>query len=253
MYGSEGVPVSALIVFDFDGVIADSEVIANTVLAAMVTELGMPMTPAESMRTFMGKRLEDVVAAVRTVAGGSVSADFGAQLTRRTIARFRVELRALAGLNEYLAAFEAVPRCIASSSAPDRLAACLEILGLAEAFGAHVYSASQVERGKPHPDLFLHAARACGVAPADAIVIEDSESGIRAAVAAGMRAIGLLAASHIGPGHEARLCAAGAHAIAHDFREAEAITRRLFAHASASRASAAAARAVSSSDTSTEP
>ena len=253
MYGAEGASVSALIVFDFDGVIADSEVIANTVLATMLTELGMPMTPAESMQTFMGKRLEDVVAAVRAVTGRRVDDDFGAQLTRRTIAQFRMELRALTGLREYLAAFESVPRCIASSSAPDRLAACLEILGLAEAFGAHVYSASHVERGKPHPDLFLHAASACGIAPSEAIVIEDSESGIRAAVAAGMQAIGLLAASHIGPGHEARLCAAGAHAIAHDYREVEAITRRWLAHASASRASAAAARAVSSSDTSTEP
>lgn len=225
-------PVGAkrsLIVFDFDGVVADSEVLANTVLAAMVTELGTPMTPAESMQMFMGRRLRDVVAGVREATGRPLADDFGEELTRRTIACFRAELCALPGLREYLAAFASVPLCIASSSAPERLAACLDILGLADAFGVHVYSASHVARGKPHPDLFLHAARQCGVAPTRAIVIEDSETGIRAAVAAGMRAIGLLAASHIAPDHEARLRAAGAHAIARDYGEAEAITRRLLA------------------------
>ncbi len=118
-------------------------------------------------------------------------------------------------------------RCIASSSSPDRLAACLDILGLADSFGAHVYSASQVKRGKPHPDIFLHAARQVGVAPAEAIVLEDSEGGVRAAVAAGMTAIGFLGASHIGPGHAERLRAAGAHYIAESYAAAESITRRL--------------------------
>src|SRR5256885_829337 len=84
---------------------------------------------------------------------------------------------------------------------------------LADAFGPNVYSASLVARGKPHTDIFLHAARQCGVAPADAIVIEDSVNGIRAAVAAGMTAIGLLAASHIRPGHAERMRNAGAHHI----------------------------------------
>lgn len=216
-----------LIVFDFDGVVADSEILANTVLAEMVTELGTPMTPEASMRAFMGKRHEDVLAGIHAATGRPAAADTGAELTRRTLARFRADLREITGVRDYLAALGHVDRCIASSSSPERLAACLAMLGLAEAFGTNVYSASQVERGKPHPDLFLHAARQSGVAPEDAIVIEDSESGVRAAVAAGMTAIGLLAASHIAPGHEARLRAAGAHYVVHDYREAEAVTRRL--------------------------
>ena len=118
-------------------------------------------------------------------------------------------------------------RCIASSSSPDRLAACLDILDLASAFGEHVYSASLVPRGKPHPDLFLDAASRLGVAPADAIVVEDSEGGVRAAVAAGMTPVGFLAASHLRDGHEARLRDAGAQYIAYDYRQLEAVTRAL--------------------------
>lgn len=216
-----------LIVFDFDGVVADSETIANTVLAELVTELGRPMTVDESMRTFMGKRAEEVIASAVALTDRMPADRFAAELRRRTLAQFRRGLREIPGVREYLAAFPQLKRCIASSSSPERLAACLEILDLAVAFGKHVYSASIVARGKPHPDLFLHAAAQLGVAPPDAIVIEDSEGGVRAAVAAGMTPIGFLAASHIRDGHEARLRAAGAAHIARSYREVEAITRAL--------------------------
>ena len=215
------------IVFDFDGVVADSEILANTVLAELVTELGVPMTLEQSMRTFMGKRAEEVIAAVVAATGRAPAAPIAAELAKRTLARFRSDLREVPGVRGYLAAFPRMKRCIASSSSPDRLAACLEILGLASAFGEHVYSASIVPRGKPHPDLFLHAAARLGIAPADAIVVEDSEGGVRAAVAAGMTPIGFLAASHIRDGHEARLRAAGAAHVARSYRELEAITRAL--------------------------
>lgn len=219
--------MKTLLVFDFDGVIADSEILANTVLAELVTELGVPMTLETSLVTFMGKRAEDVMAAIAAATGRPTADTVGAELTRRTLARFASDLREIPGLREYLAAFPTLKRCIASSSSPDRLAACLDILGLADAFGEHVYSASQVPRGKPHPDLFLHAASRLGADPADAVVIEDSEGGVRAAVAAGMTPVGLLAASHIRDGHEARLREAGAAHIAHSYRDVEAITRAL--------------------------
>lgn len=219
--------MKALIVFDFDGVIADSEILANTVLAELVTELGTPMSLDDCLRTFMGKRAKEVVAAIAAATGGLAGEAIGAELTRRTLARFRSDLREIPGVRGYLAAFPGLKRCIASSSSPDRLAACLDILGLGESFGEHVYSASLVPRGKPHPDLFLHAASRLGVAPADAIVIEDSEGGIRAAVAAGMTPVGLLAASHVRSGHEGRLRSAGARYIARDYRELEAITHAL--------------------------
>jgi HAD superfamily hydrolase (TIGR01509 family) len=216
-----------LIVFDFDGVVADSEMLANGVLAEFLTELGVPTTLEQSMQTFMGKRAEDLIATVAALNPGMPGAQFAAELTRRTLARFALELREVPGIRDYLAAFPTMKRCIASSSSPERLAACLDILDLAPAFGEHVYSASMVPRGKPHPDLFLHAASRLGVAPADAIVIEDSEGGVRAAVAAGMTPIGFCAASHIRDGHEARLRDAGAVHVARSYAEVERITRGL--------------------------
>ena len=222
--GREGEAIVKLIVFDFDGVVADSEVLANTVLAEFVTELGVPMTLDDSLRTFVGKRLADVLASIGELTGRPMEDVSVDEFWRRTLARFRRDLQPIDGVREYLAATAGTPRCIASSSTPERLDACLDILALADAFGPHVYSATHVPRGKPHPDLFLHAAARFGVAPADAIVIEDSESGVRAGVTAGMTTIGFLGASHIRAGHAARLRAAGAHHIAHSYRDVAAIT-----------------------------
>jgi len=185
------------------------------------------MSVDESMRTFMGKRAEEVIASAVALTDRMPAARFAAELSQRTLARFRSDLREIPGVRDYLAAFPQMKRCIASSSSPERLAACLEILDLGAHFGEHVFSASVVPRGKPHPDLFLHAATQLGVSPSDAIVIEDSEGGVRAAVAAGMTPIGFLAASHIRDGHEARLRGAGAAHIARSYREVEAITRAL--------------------------
>lgn len=221
--------LKSLIVFDFDGVIADSETLANTVLAEIATQLGMPMTLESTLDTFMGKRFDDVIAIISTAIGRPVPDSVAAELNRRTLARFRADLREVPGLRAYLAAFAHVQRCIASSSSLGRLAACLDILGLTDVFGEHVYSASLVKRGKPHPDIFFHVVRQFGVEPVDAIVIEDSEGGVRAAVAAGITTIGLLAASHIRPGHEERLRNAGAHHIAHTWLQVKEITARLVA------------------------
>ncbi len=218
-----------LIVFDFDGVVADSETLANAVLAELMTELGVPMTVEQAMQAFIGKRYEDEIAAISALTGRTVGDCHALDVEGRTIARFRGELRAIEGFRAYFDALGTAKRCIASSSSPARLAACLDILDLTGAFGPHVYSASLVARGKPHPDIFLYAAQQLGVAPSDAIVIEDSANGVRAAVAAGMTAIGLTAASHVPPGHAQELRDAGAHHVAQNYREVDAITRLLVA------------------------
>jgi len=219
--------MKSLIIFDFDGVIADSEVLSNTVLADVVTELGLPTTLDESLRRYMGKRFHELISAIETAVGGPLPDDFPETLQDRTLARFRQELRAVDGVRAYIETFANIPRCIASSSSPDRLALCIEILDLDRLFGSRVYSASGVARGKPHPDIFLHAAKCMAADPTAAIVIEDSVSGVQAGIAAGMTVIGLLAASHIRDGDGARLKDAGAHYVAATFREAEAITRAL--------------------------
>ena len=216
-----------LIVFDFDGVIADSEILANTVLAEFVTELGVSMTVEDALRTFMGKRLADVLASIGTTIGRPLGAEAVEEFQRRTLARFRTHLREVSGVRGYLQSVAHVDCCIASASSPDRLTVCLDVLGLAARFGTHVYSASMVPRGKPHPDLFLHAAAQFGVTPETAIVIEDSPHGVRAGIAAGMTTIGFLGASHIRSGHDAWLVDAGAHHIARTYDDVAEITARL--------------------------
>jgi HAD superfamily hydrolase (TIGR01509 family) len=222
-----GADVKRFIVFDFDGVLADSEVLANEVLAEAVSELGVPTTLDDSLRLYMGKRFHEVIAAVEANVGRPLPETFADDFQRRTLERFRRDLRAVEGARAYLDAFADVPRCIASSSSPDRLALCLEVLDFGHLFGANVFSASQVARGKPHPDIFLHTAQKMGMEPSKGIVIEDSAGGVEAGVAAGMTVIGMLAASHIRDGHASRLRGAGAHHVAASFAEAERLTRAL--------------------------
>jgi len=217
--------VDHLLIFDFDGVIADSEVVANSVLAEVVSELGVPTTLEDSYDRYMGKRFPDVLAAVQADIGRPLPTTFAEDFQARTLAALRRDLKPVTGAGGYIETFAHIPKCIASSSSPDRLNLCLDVLALRNVFGSRVYSASLVPRGKPHPDIFLHAAEQMEVAPSRAIVIEDSASGVKAGVAAGMTVIGLLAASHIQKGHRDRLHAAGAHHVAETFQEADAITR----------------------------
>jgi HAD superfamily hydrolase (TIGR01509 family) len=222
-------PSPGLIIYDFDGVIADSEVLANAVLAEIVTELGQPTTLEDSYHLYMGKRFAEVVAAIEASVGTPLPDGFAQTYQARTLERFRRELCAVAGAREHIVAFSETPKCIASSSSPDRLALCLGVLGLQSIFGPYVFSASSVARGKPHPDIFLHAAERLGVAPACCIVIEDSASGVEAGRAAGMTVIDLLAGAHIQSGHDQRLRRAGAHHVALTFKEAEQFTREALA------------------------
>jgi HAD superfamily hydrolase (TIGR01509 family) len=218
-----------LLIYDFDGVIADSEVLANAVLAEMVTELGVPTTLHDAYGLYMGKRFTEVMSAVAGSLGRAPPPAFASDYQARTLGRFREELRLVDGVRGYIDAFAHLSRCIASSSSPDRLALCLEVLKLQSEFGKNVFSASAVARGKPHPDIFLYAAQQMGIPPSRSVVLEDSPSGVAAAIAAGMTVVGILAASHIQPDQRARLCSAGARHVAQSFAEAEAITRRLFA------------------------
>ena len=142
-------------------------------------------------------------------------------------ARFRQDLAPIAGVREFIEKFVALPRCIASSSTPQWLAVSLEILGMTELFEGRVFSALNVARGKPHPDIFLHAAAEMGVSPRECIVIEDSASGVIAACEAGSTVVGLLAAGHIRDGHGARLKDAGAQYLATNYVEVERIVRDL--------------------------
>ena len=139
--------MSGLIIFDFDGVVADSEYLANLILAEVVTELGTPTTVEDCYSQYMGKRFEEVVSTIETAIGRKLPESFPSEFQERTLSVFRNNLTAVNGVRQYIERFGAIPRCIASSSSPDRLAFCLDVLGFQEKFGENVFSASMVKKG----------------------------------------------------------------------------------------------------------
>ena len=207
--------------------LADSEVLSNSVIAEIVSEFGVPTTLEDAYRTYQGKRLSDVIETIERVIGRKLPDDFAAGYQARTFDAFRRGLTPIEGAREFLEAWRDIPNCIASSSSPERLALSLEVLDMAALFEGRVFSASSVARGKPHPDIFLYAAEQLGIQPSDCIVIEDSVGGVTAARAAGCIAIGFTGAGHIQPGHEARLREAGAAHVVASFAELDRIVRPL--------------------------
>ena len=219
--------VGALI-FDFDGVIADSEAIANTVLAETVTGLGHSTTLDQALARYSGRRWDEAVAEIEAAIGKPLPSDFSDRLKLATFDRFRTDLKEVIGARNFIRRFSHIPRCIASSSSMDRLQLCLSLLAMEAEFGSHVFAANMVARGKPHPDIFLFAAGRLGVSPAECLVIEDSAGGIRAAVAADMTVVGLCAASHIRDGHDLKLRNAGAVHLAHSWSDVERVALEFF-------------------------
>lgn len=199
-----------LIIFDFDGVVADSELIANSVLAEFVSDLGEPISVEEAMRINMGRHWPDVACDLETRLGRALPEDFAVRRRAVIMERFSRELQAVRGAREFIAAFEVTERCIASSSTVSWISHAASTIGMLDLFEGRIFTAESVARGKPFPDLFLHAAASMGVAPEEAVVIEDSLAGVAAGVAAGMRTIGLCAGCHIRPGHAEALREAGA-------------------------------------------
>lgn len=216
------------LIFDFDGVIADSEAIANTVLAEIVTALGHATSLDQSLDRYAGRRWDDAMAQIEAAIGKPLPTNFSGDLKRATLDRFRTDLREVSGAADFIKRFAHLPRAIASSSSLDRLQLCLSVLGMEAEFGDRVFSADMVARGKPHPDIFLLAAAGLGVSPDRCLVIEDSTGGIQAAVAAGMTAVGLCAASHIREGHDAKLRDAGAVHLARTWAEVEGFAQGFF-------------------------
>lgn len=189
----------ALFIFDFDGVIADSEVIALEELAGEMTARGAAVTVAEARSRFLGVSTAAHMAYITEASGQPGGEDFADVWHARLYRRYRQELTIVPGIGETLDLLDAcgIAFCIASGGSVERIAFALDCLGLAHRFEGRAFSADMVERGKPAPDLFLHAARAMGVEPGLCVVVEDAPSGMRAARAAGMPAIGFLGGSHV--------------------------------------------------------
>jgi beta-phosphoglucomutase-like phosphatase (HAD superfamily) len=225
---SPGIEKVGALIFDFDGVIADSEAIANTVLAEIVTQLGHSTTLDQALDRYSGRRWDEAIAEIEAAIGKPLPEDFSGTLKRATLDRFRADLKEVNGAGRFIKRFSHLPRCIASSSSIDRLQLCLSVLALEAEFSGRVFSADMVARGKPHPDIFLFAAGKLGVKPDQCLVIEDSAGGIQAAVAAGMTAVGLCAASHIRAGHDLKLRDAGALHLAQSWADVECFATQFF-------------------------
>jgi HAD superfamily hydrolase (TIGR01509 family) len=214
-----------LLIFDCDGVLVDSEPIANEILAETLTALGRPMTAAECMRSQIGKALSDILRETSDIVGRAIPDDVGAQMNERLFLRFRRELQPIEGVAEALDRLRQ-RRCLASSSRPERIDLALAATGLDHYFDRR-FSAVQVARGKPAPDLFLLAAREMGAEPTSAVVIEDSVSGVIGARAAGMRVIGFVGGGHAGADLAQRLADAGADRVIAHMRDLPATVAAL--------------------------
>ncbi|HEY1332275.1 MAG TPA: HAD family hydrolase [Actinomycetota bacterium] len=182
-------PSAELVIFDNDGVVVDSELLANRVLSDLLTESGHPTTVEECIRDYLGGTLPGVHAIIRERTGRELPTDFDDAYHRRLFEAFDTSLRPVPGIREVLDAL-AVPFCLASSGTMKRIVRSLTVAGLLDRFDGRIFSAEQVAHGKPAPDLFLYAASAMGVPPSGCIVIEDSPNGVAAARAAGMRVLG---------------------------------------------------------------
>lgn len=182
-------------------------------MAELLTEIGLPTTVDEAIEAYMGRRWLDCLPLIEARLGAACPDHFNPEWTRRCGERAAASLEPVPGLLDFVAALRH-PRCIASSSPPPWIELGLERFDLSDAFGGAIYSAAvHVTRGKPHPDLFLHAADAMGARPDRTLAIEDTTTGVKAGVAAGMTVVGLCAGGHIRPGHAERLGGAGAHHV----------------------------------------
>ena len=208
-----------LVIFDYDGVVADSELLNNRVLAELLSEIGLPTSVDEAIDTYMGRRWLDCAPLIEERLGRPCPDHLHPEWTRRCGERAAASLEPVSGVADFVAGLSHT-RCIASSSPPSWIELGLDRFGLSEAFGGAIYSAAvHVTRGKPHPDLFLHAAEAMGARPDRTLVIEDTTTGVKAGVAAGMTVVGLCAGGHIRPGHARRLGEAGAHHLAEAYAD----------------------------------
>jgi HAD superfamily hydrolase (TIGR01509 family) len=194
-----------LVIFDCDGVLVDSELITSRVFAALLAQLGLPVTLEFMFENFVGRSMQHCWEQVARMLGREVPAQLRHEFQLRTTAALEAEVQAIHGIEAVLDSLQ-VPYCVASSGSHAKMATTLGATGLLSRFRGRIFSAADVAQGKPAPDIFLHAADRCGVQPRDCAVIEDSPAGVAAGVAAGMTVYGYCACTL-----ERRLLDAGAH------------------------------------------
>jgi HAD superfamily hydrolase (TIGR01509 family) len=218
------VPVD-LVIFDCDGVLVDSEVISCRAHAQTLTRHGYPITSDQVLQRFLGVADHEARQIIEHELGYKLPADFEDQMKQAALALYEDHLRPIPHVAETVAAL-GLPKCVASSGTPEKIRHGLICAGLHDQLAPHLFSAVQVERGKPAPDLFLFAAEQMKTAPGRCIVIEDSVPGVTGARAAGMTVLGFHGGSHCTPAHAAMLRAAGTHETFDDMRQLPALIAR---------------------------
>ena len=209
------------IIFDFDGVLLESEFEANVQLAELLSGLGHHHTAAETIRHYTGLAGNDFVAAIERRIGTTLPSEFHDQMKQKSSRALRDGIDAVVGAVEFVRSLPPdLPIAVASSSSTRWIRGHLDHLGLSDAFGDHIYSGREhVERGKPDPDIYLHAADRLGVDIGRSVILEDSEVGARGALASGAMVVGLAAGRHCFDGHDEMLRSVGIEHVAYSFVE----------------------------------
>ncbi len=186
-------PAFRAVLFDCDGVLADSEALVNAIVAAELTALGWPLTPHEAEREFLGLSLPDMLPRIAARVG-ALPASWAQTISDRITMELAGSLQPMPGAVAAVAALSArgVPMAVCSNSARAELAMKLAVLGITDFFAGRVFSYQDVPRPKPAPDLYAAAAASCGVASAECLVVEDSATGVAAGLAAGCQVVALL-------------------------------------------------------------
>lgn len=213
------------LIFDFDGVLIESEAVGNRQIADYLTSIGHPTTAADSFANFMGLSGTAFVDAIERWIGRPLPDDFHTLRRAEDERVLRAGIDAVTGAVAFVLSLpDALPKAIASSSSTAWIARHLDHIGLRVSFGDRIFSGKEhVARGKPAPDLYLHAAAALGVPIERCVIIEDSPVGATGAVASGAHVIGFVGGSHCAPDHAGKLRVTGVHDIARDFDEVTAL------------------------------
>ncbi|MEQ8334337.1 HAD family hydrolase [Nisaea sp.] len=205
-----------LVIFDCDGVLVDSEAIANRCTAEAMTEAGVPILAEDALKQFLGGKLTFIQKDVEAMIGRELGEDWVPKIYAKQFALYRKELRAIAGIDRTLAviADAGMKICVGSNGPVEKMDVTLGVTNLKRHFNGRIFSADMVGIPKPEPDLYLYCAERMRVAPERCVVVEDSPVGARAGIAAGMRVFG-----YHGPHDPEGLAAVGVHELFGDMTE----------------------------------
>jgi HAD superfamily hydrolase (TIGR01509 family) len=210
------------VIFDCDGVLVETEAIYQEAQHKFLDDLGIIYQPYDYVENFMGLPESSQMPMMKSLYGDVFPKDYRQKVIQYCHEQMDIGIELVTGAEDFIKDLR-IPFSVASSSDKNLLDHKMRVVGLHPFFAPHIYSTDLVSRGKPFPDLFLHAAQGMNINPADITVVEDSPNGVKAALAAGMKVIGLGAARHCGGRHQEIMRATGAHDYASSYKELKAI------------------------------